>query len=325
MQDNIYYIYLHINPVTKEPFYVGKGKGNRYKNIQFRSNNWKEGAKQGVEFKILVNNLKEDEAYEEEKYWVSIYGRKDLGNGGRLSNMTNGGRGNQSYYLKYRKEIEYTEDIIYTEDCMYFPDNKVKKFWVNPNIENKREAFNMKVKVLSNNRKLYYLNLIEDFISNELFNYKNKVTYNNIAIYCNTRPSVISMYLTEEHKNIIENFNKKYRVVNLIDSYLSNYKIENKITLQKIATNLGYDISTIQINLTEDQKSIIKNINSKFGIGYTIHKYLEDNKEKFIEKVTQEKISVVMEIPLSTLKLHITDESRKLIKEINKKLKILWK
>jgi len=78
----MYYVYLLINPVTNQPFYCGKGKGDRWKShLGYWSGNGKNNRcenkikslrSQGIEptVRFLVENIEdENEAYEiEEKY-----------------------------------------------------------------------------------------------------------------------------------------------------------------------------------------------------------------------------------------------------------------
>ncbi len=46
MEDNSYYVYIHYNKLTNEPFYVGKGKGYRMNQKHGRNNDWKETVNQ---------------------------------------------------------------------------------------------------------------------------------------------------------------------------------------------------------------------------------------------------------------------------------------
>lgn len=90
---NDYYVYLHINNETGEPFYVGKGKDNRCNSRHFRNNYWKNIVnKYGYDVILLDNNLSEIEAYDREVYWINRIGRKDLYKG-PLVNLTDGGDG----------------------------------------------------------------------------------------------------------------------------------------------------------------------------------------------------------------------------------------
>lgn len=94
---NNYYIYLHIKNDNGEPFYIGKGKGNRFKYVKNRSNFWKNITnKHGFDVIFLDINLTENEALEKEKYWIYKIGRRDLGLG-PLVNLTNGGEGSSGY------------------------------------------------------------------------------------------------------------------------------------------------------------------------------------------------------------------------------------
>jgi hypothetical protein len=63
--DNIFYTYIHIRPDTNEPFYVGKGKGGRYKTKTGRNQYWHNivNKNSGVfESKIIFEGLTEKEA-----------------------------------------------------------------------------------------------------------------------------------------------------------------------------------------------------------------------------------------------------------------------
>jgi hypothetical protein len=63
--ENIFYTYIHIRPDTNEPFYVGKGKGKRYKTKSGRNQYWHNivNKNNGVfESKILFDRLTEKEA-----------------------------------------------------------------------------------------------------------------------------------------------------------------------------------------------------------------------------------------------------------------------
>lgn len=95
--ENKYYIYIHINLQTGEPFYIGKGKDNRYKSKSGRSKFWKNIVnKYDYDIMFLEENLTEDESFEREVYWIKRIGRKDLGLG-PLVNFTDGGEGRSGY------------------------------------------------------------------------------------------------------------------------------------------------------------------------------------------------------------------------------------
>lgn len=93
------YIYKHIRKDNGEVFYVGLSlkndpkHGRAYSKDSRRSNHWKNIVKSvGYKVEIIEDNLTPDEAKEKEKYYISLYGRKDLGLG-TLCNFTDGGDG----------------------------------------------------------------------------------------------------------------------------------------------------------------------------------------------------------------------------------------
>lgn len=88
-----YYIYFHINLITNEVFYVGKGSGRRATSKKNRSDWWKRTVnKYGYDILLVDENITEDLAFELEKYYIKKIGRRDLGLG-PLVNMTDGGEG----------------------------------------------------------------------------------------------------------------------------------------------------------------------------------------------------------------------------------------
>lgn len=95
----MFYVY-EIQYSDGTPFYVGKGKGDRYnKSLKMCKNKWKHNIinkirKNGDEplVKIIADNLIESVAFKFEISLIAYYGRRDLGTG-ILVNMTDGGEG----------------------------------------------------------------------------------------------------------------------------------------------------------------------------------------------------------------------------------------
>lgn len=108
-----YYVYIYLRESDNTPYYVGKGRGNRYKKkhrVNIPSN------EENIIF--VKENLTNEEACSLEKELISLYGRKDLGNG-ILQNQTDGGDGGDTSksenYQKWlinearNKESEYNK------------------------------------------------------------------------------------------------------------------------------------------------------------------------------------------------------------------------
>lgn len=92
------YVYAHIRLDTNQPFYIGVGADNYGKHkrayqVENRTRYWKNiSIKAKHKVVILLDNLSYEEALLKEKYFISLYGRKDL-NKGTLCNLTDGGVG----------------------------------------------------------------------------------------------------------------------------------------------------------------------------------------------------------------------------------------
>ena len=88
-----YYVYFHVNRITNEVFYVGKGKNKRAYSKRNRSTHWKNTVnKYGYIVEIKNSNLTNEEACNLEKEYIKKFGRKD-NNTGCLVNFTDGGEG----------------------------------------------------------------------------------------------------------------------------------------------------------------------------------------------------------------------------------------
>lgn len=102
-----FYVYCLVDPLTDEPFYVGKGKLNRFSShvresilgkIPHKNKNLYYKILKTIELcgsikvVILYNNLSEPNSITFEKDCIKFYGRRDIGTG-ILTNLTDGGEG----------------------------------------------------------------------------------------------------------------------------------------------------------------------------------------------------------------------------------------
>lgn len=101
-----YYVYFHRNALTNEVFYVGLGKGRRYKFPHNRSNYWKNYVnKYGFIPEIRIDNISKEQALYFENKYIRFFGRKINGTG-CLINITEGlGRLNISHSEETKKKI----------------------------------------------------------------------------------------------------------------------------------------------------------------------------------------------------------------------------
>lgn len=104
MKDKV--LYLHINPITLEIFYVGIGNSKRPYRVSKRSKFWNNIVnKYGNPIIEILNDLSWEEACELEKHYIKIIGRRDLGLG-PLVNMTDGGDGTIGQYHSEETRIK---------------------------------------------------------------------------------------------------------------------------------------------------------------------------------------------------------------------------
>jgi len=98
-----HYVYRHIRLDKYEPFYIGIGTKDSIKkwksnykrsyDKKYRNDLWKKiYNKTSYKIEILIESNDYEFIKEKEKYFIKLYGRKDLGTG-TLCNLTDGGEG----------------------------------------------------------------------------------------------------------------------------------------------------------------------------------------------------------------------------------------
>jgi hypothetical protein len=94
-----YYVYTHLNPITKEVFYVGLGYGNRAWNKWAGRNKFWDNYvnKNGFEVEIIADNITRKQAEKIEINLIAELGRRQIDEGGVLVNRSSGGDGSKGY------------------------------------------------------------------------------------------------------------------------------------------------------------------------------------------------------------------------------------
>lgn len=105
---NIYYVYAYLNQKTGQPYYIGKGQGNRIHDPHLNLN-LPPDPKNRV---IIESNLCEQDAWNLEVELIERYGRKDLGTGILLNKTAGGIGGDTSMYREYAPMSEETRQRL---------------------------------------------------------------------------------------------------------------------------------------------------------------------------------------------------------------------
>ncbi|WP_298549224.1 GIY-YIG nuclease family protein [uncultured Aquimarina sp.] len=149
-----YNVYILIDPRTKLPFYVGKGKGKRFsqhkkeydKQIEYFSRVYKhpilqlslkhlvfyELSELDLEYEFeIIDNLTEEEAFLLEQALIAWLGRKVCGNG-ILTNLLSGGK-NGNLYFDDQALIEIYRNDILREHLLKFSKTSTK--WISRTLD----------------------------------------------------------------------------------------------------------------------------------------------------------------------------------------------
>lgn len=110
-EDRVYYVYIWYIVDTGEVFYVGKGKGKRYKQVSHRNKFFTDMYNShNCTVKKIYENLTEDEAFQKEKDTVKWF-RENTNF--RLTNQTDGGEGSSGW--KPSQEFRDKQSKIHKE------------------------------------------------------------------------------------------------------------------------------------------------------------------------------------------------------------------
>lgn len=176
--DRTYYVYAHYRNDNNDIFYIGKGKGQRCYDSLRRSDIWNKIVKKsgGFIYKILYDNLTEEESLIIENKLILYYGRKKF-NEGPLCNLTVGFDGLSGFcHSEKTKDIMRQKAIgrkISKESGLKIADSNKKRIWTKESKEKgalKRTGeLNSKSKIVLNTETgIYYETLTSAASSNNI-------------------------------------------------------------------------------------------------------------------------------------------------------------
>lgn len=211
----MFYVYEWIRLDTNEPFYVGKGKGNRW-NLMHGRNRYFHNVvnKVGIEniaVSFLHRNLTEREAFLMEKFYIHYY-KNSLGL--PLTNMTDGGDGISGYVMTEENRKKMSNSNARFWQGKKLPKEMVEKMSKNNYWRGKNLPKEMKEKISCNRKGKYTGSQNHNFgkpLSDEV---KAKISISNSGennVWYNVRGSNHPAYgrvPTEEQRRKISEANK---------------------------------------------------------------------------------------------------------------------
>jgi hypothetical protein len=157
-------VYKHIRLDTHQPFYIGIGKTEKRAFSKHRRNKyWKSiTSKTDYKVEILFDNLSWEECCVKEIELITLYGRKDKGNG-ILANMTDGGEGSLGIIKsdEMRKKLSecqlgekhYFYGKNHTDETKEKLSNKLKGRIISEETRNKMSETRKKITISEETRK----------------------------------------------------------------------------------------------------------------------------------------------------------------------------
>ena len=145
-----YFLYRHIRLDTNKPFYIGIGTKPKKFSSHFseykrayakksRNSHWKNiVGKVGYKVEIIMESDNKDLVIENEKYFITLYGRKDLGTG-ILVNMTAGGEGTDSAIVSEETRKKRSQAMMGENNPMYGKTGEKSTFYGKSHSEETRK------------------------------------------------------------------------------------------------------------------------------------------------------------------------------------------
>jgi hypothetical protein len=134
--NTIYYVYRY-NREDGTPYYIGKGKGDRYRN---RHNVPVPKDRSRIVF--IETNMSEQDAFDLEVELIAHYGRKDLGTG-ILRNLTDGGEGSSGYIVSEEQRQKISMSLTGRKQSQETKDKRAdSRSWYTHHQETKEKIGN---------------------------------------------------------------------------------------------------------------------------------------------------------------------------------------
>ena len=267
--NNNFYVYIYLDPrkpgkytygdccFLYEPFYIGKGKGNRYKDYNYRNNYFQNKINKikrcGYELIIIKieDRLNENESFILESKLIKLIGRFDL-NKGPLINLTDGGEGISGYKFSDCIKKYKSEKWSDKNNPMY----NIHRYGIDNPFYGKKHSRNVIQKISSSKIGFKHSEKTKIKISNKLKNRKfSEKTIIKMSIAKSGKNNTMyGKHLSIETKNKISLYNKgkksgeKHPNVKLKLKHIHQIKKLNKLGFLNKEISIMFNISTTQIS-----------------------------------------------------------------------------
>lgn len=264
---NEYYVYILLDPrkpmnlfykindclnieLSHEPFYVGKGKGNRCLSHNYNKEDCNRYKKQKINhikmenkeiiIVILKKDLYENESFKLEKECISIIKRKNKG--GPLTNLTDGGEGSSGTIVSKETRIKHSNNMKGRKITWSDKISKSEKGKIVSKETRKKQSIILKEKYLKG-ELTHIIGKKPSETTKKLIGEKSKLMWeNNYEKMKKATSNNLRNKTKESYDRFSEKMKKNYKVVNVITNEtffikgLSKFCKENNMSLRHTLT-----------------------------------------------------------------------------------------
>ena len=276
MDQKIYYVYGLIDPITLNPFYIGKGKNDRaYSHLKLLKGDVYNPRKRKhiekllnenktIEVKFYLSNVSSQEANNKEIELIKQYGRKDIDLNGILLNLAHGGEGGDTsifFTEESRRKISASSTGVNNQMAKLNEQQVLDIYYSCESTKSLSKKFNVgTAQIICIKRKKSYKNIV-----NNLTDPPGICTTGKKTRVLLSDDQIKSIYL---ESNDYLYFNKKYGVSRKTIKSIKEGRVYKRIT-----ENLGdpghykkYKLSSADIKEIYFSELTLEELSAKFSV-----------------------------------------------------------